>query len=74
MPSTFDITIHRALVVTSSTSAVYIKIPSLLGANESISLHIPASATSGWFPQEGDQILVGVEGENFNKVYYITTL
>lgn len=74
MPNSFDITVHRALVVTSSSNSVYVKIPSLLGANESISLHIPSSATQSWFPQEGEQILVGVEGDNFNKVYYIATL
>ena len=74
MPSSFDITVHRALVVTSSESGVYVKIPSLLGANEAISLHTPSTAAPGWAPQEGAQLLVGVEGENFNRVYYITTI
>lgn len=73
MNNTSDISVHRALVIRSSDSGIYVKIPSLLGANESISLHQSSSVSSNSL-SEGSQILVGIEGDNFNKVYYITKI
>ena len=73
MPSS-DITIHRALVVRSLATEVYVKIPMVLGANETITLHKPVSVGADWPPSEGDQVLVAVEGENFNRVYLVSNI
>ena len=73
MPSS-DITIHRALVVRALETEVYVKIPTVLGANETITLHKPNSAGADWPPSEGNQVLVAVEGENFNRVYLISNI
>jgi hypothetical protein len=73
MPSS-DITIHRALVVRALDQEVYVKIPSILGSNETISMYRPTSVGADWPPSEGDQLLVAVEGEHFNKVYLISNI
>jgi hypothetical protein len=73
MPSS-DITLHRALVVRVSGDEVYVKIPSVLGANESIALHTPKTPAVSWPPVDGNQLIVAVEGENFNKVYAIANI
>jgi hypothetical protein len=73
MPSS-DITMHRALVVRSLETEVYVKIPTVLGANETITLHKPTSVGADWPPSEGDQVLVAVEGENFNRVYLVSNI
>jgi hypothetical protein len=73
MPSS-DITMHRALVVRSLATEVYVKIPTVLGANETITLYKPVSVGADWPPSEGDQILVAVEGENFNRVYLVSNI
>jgi len=73
MPSS-DITIHRALVVRSLDQEVYVKIPSILGANETITVYRPNSVGADWPPSEGDQLLVAIEGEHFNKVYLISNI
>lgn len=66
-----DITIHKAIVHNVSNAGVYVKIPSLLGASEVIALHEPSISDYRWPPTIGDQILVAVEGDNFNRVYAI---
>jgi hypothetical protein len=66
-----DITIHKAIVHNVSNAGVYVKIPSLLGASEVIALHEPSISDYRWPPPIGDQILVAVEGDNFNRVYAI---
>ena len=73
MPSS-DITLHRALVVRVLGNDVYVKIPSILGASESIALHTPKSPIASWPPVDGNQLIVAVEGENFNKVYAIANI
>lgn len=67
---------HRALVSSSNstTGEVYVKIPNVLGASESISLHIPTFFSSAMIPAVGDQIVVAVEGDNFTKVYFVSNL
>jgi hypothetical protein len=67
---------HRALVssANSTTGEVYVKIPSVLGASESISLHIPTFFNAAMIPSVGDQIVVAIEGDNFNKVYFVSNL
>ena len=73
MPSS-DITLHRALVVRALDQEVLVKIPTVLGANESITLYKPVGVGATWPPSEGDQVLVAVEGENFNKVYLVSNI
>lgn len=73
MPNS-DILLYRALVVRALDQEVYVKIPSVLGANETISVHKPNSVGLSWPPSEGDQLLVAVEGENFNKVYLVSNI
>ena len=69
-----DITMHRALVVRSLAEEVLVKIPAILGANESITIHKPNVVSADWPPAEGDQLLVAIEGDNFNKVYLINNI
>lgn len=69
-----DFTIHRALVVRALAEEVLVKIPAILGANESIIIHKPKIVGAEWPPAEGDQLLVAVEGDNFNKVYLINNI
>jgi len=69
-----DITMHRALVVRALAEEVFVKIPAILGANESITIHKPNVVSADWPPAEGDQLLVAIEGDNFNKVYLINNL
>ena len=73
MPSS-DISIHRALVVRALDQEVLVKIPAVLGSNESIAIHKPNSDGEDWLPSEGDQVLVAIEGENFNKVYLVSNI
>lgn len=73
MPSS-DITLHRALVVRSLDQEVYVKIPSILGANETISVYRPTNVGADWPPSEGAQLLVAIEGEHFNKVYLVSNI
>jgi hypothetical protein len=67
-------TLHRALVVRALDQEVYVKIPSILGANETISVYRPTNVGADWPPADGDQLLVAVEGENFNKVYLVCNI
>jgi hypothetical protein len=73
MPSS-DITLHRALVVRALDQEVYVKIPSVLGANETITVYKPTTVGGEWPPSEGDQVIVAIEGENFNKVYLVSNI
>lgn len=73
MPSS-DITIHKAIVHNASDAGVYVKIPSLLGSSESIALYKPRLTNNTWPPLVGDQLLVAVEGDNFNRVYIISNI
>ena len=73
MPSS-DMTLHRAVVVRALDQEVLVKIPTVLGANESITLYKPVSVAADWPPAEGDQLLVAVEGENFNRVYLVSNI
>jgi hypothetical protein len=69
-----DTTLHKAVVHNVSDAGVYVKIPSLLGSSESIALYEPKVPNSGWPPSVGDQLLVAVEGDNFNRVYAISNI
>ena len=73
MPSS-DISLYRALVVRALDQEVHVKIPSILGANETITMHRPNEVGSEWPPAEGAQLIVAIEGENFNKVYLISNI
>lgn len=71
--------IYRALVIQSdpTTGNVYVKIPHVLGASESIALHVPSNIGEVnfiWTPSVGAQVLVAVEGTNFDKVYLISVI
>ena len=68
--------LYRALVVSANTvtGEVYVKIPSILGALESIALHTPTFFSSSDLPSVGDQIIVAIEGDNFNKVYLVSNI
>lgn len=73
MPSS-DTTLHKAIVHNVSDAGVYVKIPSLLGSSESIALYKPRLTNDSWPPSVGDQLLVAVEGDNFNRVYAISNI
>lgn len=69
--------IYRALVIQSdpTTGNVYVKIPHVLGSSESISLHKPSDGQyTTWAPAVNSQVLVAVEGNNFDKVYLISVI
>lgn len=69
--------IYRALVVQSdpTTGNVYVKIPHVLGSSESIALHKPSDGQyTTWAPSVNSQVLVAVEGNNFDKVYLISVI
>lgn len=71
--------VYRALVVSADDlgNNVYVKIPHVLGPSEVIALHTPAN-TEGvvftWTPTVGAQVLVAVEGSNFDKVYLLSVI
>lgn len=69
-----DITIHKAIVHNVSSAGVYVRIPSLLGSSEIIALHEPSVSDYKWPPTVGDQVLVAVEGDNFNRVYTLLNI
>lgn len=73
MPSS-DTTLHKAIVHNVSDAGVYVKIPSLLGSSESIALYKPRLTNDSWPPSVGDQLLVAVEGGNFNRVYVVSNI
>ena len=74
MPS--PMSIYKAIVVSSSRSSgvVYVKIPSLLGSNETIKVSTMNMNRSGnlWaVPDEGSRVLVVVEDEEMTNVYLL---
>lgn len=69
--------VYRALVVQSDTTTgnVYVKIPHILGPSESIALHKPSNGQYlTWAPPVDSQIIVAVEGNNFDKVYLLNVI
>lgn len=68
--------LYRALITSaiSATGEVYVKIPSVLGASESIALHVPTFFNESDIPSVGDQLIVAIEGDNFNKVYLVSNI
>lgn len=71
--------LHRGIVTRSSTITgdVFVKIPEILGSSESISVSkdFLYEGPSGWVvPEEGSQIIVGLEGDLVRNVYLISEL
>lgn len=70
--------LYRAIVseVHPNTKNVYVKIPHLLGASTSIAVANPSFSEYGWTwdPSVGDQVIVAVEGTEFDKVYLMAIL
>lgn len=73
-----EMSIYRAIVseINPSSKTVYVKIPNVLGATVSIATVRPTEAIYGWTwdPEIGDQVLVAVEGLEFDKVYIIAVI
>lgn len=73
-----SMSLYRAIVseVHPSTKSVYVKIPHVLGATTSIAVSNPSISDHGWTwePAVGDQVIVAVEGSEFDKVYLIAIL
>jgi hypothetical protein len=73
------ISIHRGIVIRSSsqTGDVFVKIPEILGDKEAITVSrdFIYEGPDGWVvPDEGSQILVGLEGDLVRNVYIINEL
>jgi hypothetical protein len=73
------ISIHRGIVIRSSqqTGDVFVKIPEILGDKESITVSrdFLYEGPDGWVvPDEGSQVLVGLEGDLVRNVYIINEL
>lgn len=73
-----DMSIYRAVIseINPTTKAIYVKIPHLLGPSTSIAVSIPTPSTYGWTwdPAVGDQVIVAVEGIEFDKVYLLSVI
>lgn len=73
-----EMSIYRAIVsnINTTTKTLYVKIPHVLGASESIAVHTPSYSQYGWTwdPAVGDQVLVAVEGSEFDKVYLLSVI
>jgi hypothetical protein len=70
--------LYRALVMNSSstTGDVYVKIPAILGANETIAVSKVGRSPSGgvWaVPAPNTQIVVGVDDKSLSNVYLVYT-
>jgi len=70
--------LYKAIVAGSSTStgAIHVKIPSILGPNESIEVSKVGRSASGgvWaVPTVGTQVVVGVDDNSLSNVYLIYT-
>lgn len=70
------LSIYKAVVVSSSTStgSVHVKIPTLLGSNETITVSTMTlnKSESGWgVPAEGSRVLVAVEDAEITNVYLL---
>jgi hypothetical protein len=73
------ISIHRGIVVRSSQQSgdVFVKIPEVLGDKEAITVSkdFLYKSAGGWVvPDEGSQVLVGLEGDLVRNVYIINEL
>lgn len=70
--------IYRAVIseINTATKTIYVKIPNVLGPNTSIATVKPTPASYGWTwdPAVGDQVLVAVEGLEFDKVYVLSVI
>lgn len=73
-----SMSIYRAIVseINPTTNNVYVKIPHVLGMSTSIAMHTPTLSNYGWTwdPAVGDQVIVAVEGTEFDKVYLMMIL
>lgn len=73
-----DMSLYRAIVsnVNISKNSIYVKIPHVLGDQVSVSLQPPTANQYGWTwdPAIGDQVIVAVEGNEFDKVYLISII
>ena len=61
----------------TTTGDVFVKIPEVLGSSEAISISkdFLYEGPAGWFvPEEGSQVLVGLEGDLVRNVYLISEL
>lgn len=70
------LSIYKAVVTSSSRSsgAVFVKIPTLLGSNESIGISQMNMnrSSAGWgVPAEGSRVLVVVEDKEMTNVYLL---
>jgi phage baseplate assembly protein gpV len=73
-----EMSIYRAVIseVDSTKKTIYVRIPNVLGASTSIALAPPTASTYGWTwdPAVGDQVIVAVEGTEFDKVYLLSVI
>lgn len=73
-----EMSVYRAIIssINTSTKTLYVKIPHVLGPSESIAVHTPTASQYGWTwdPTIGDQVLVAVEGTEFDKVYLLSVI
>lgn len=73
-----DMSIYRAIVseINQTTQDVYVRIPHVLGPATSIALSRPTASNYGWTwePAIGDQVIVAVEGLEFDKVYLLNII
>ena len=73
-----SLVMYRAVIseINSAKNTIYVKIPSVLGGNTSIALATPTASNYGWTwdPAIGDQVIVAVEGNEFDKVYLISVI
>ncbi len=70
------LSIYKAIVVSASAQSgiVFVKVPTLLGSNESIvvSQMNMNQSSAGWgVPAEGDRVLVVVEDSEMTNVYLL---
>lgn len=73
-----EMSVYRAVITSINTydKTVYVKIPHVLGPSESIAVHTPTALQYGWTwdPAVGDQVIVAVEGSEFDKVYLLSVI
>lgn len=73
-----EMSIYKAIVseYNQSTMSVYVLIPHVLGPTTSVALSRPTVSNYGWTwePSIGDQVIVAVEGAEFDKVYLLNII
>lgn len=73
-----DMSVYRAVIseIDSTKSIIYVRIPHVLGPTTSIALAKPTASNYGWTwdPAVGDQVIVAVEGAEFDKVYLLSVI